>query len=47
MRAFHGRDPEQARLVWHRHLIRTGETVCAVLRAAMPAEAWAEEAQPA
>jgi DNA-binding GntR family transcriptional regulator len=47
MRAFHARDPEQARLVWRRHLIRTGETVCAVLRAPKPPEARAEEAQPA
>jgi len=32
MAAFHARDPERARQVWRRHLIRTGETVCAVLR---------------
>jgi hypothetical protein len=32
MAAFHARDPEQARLVWRRHLLRTGETVCGVLK---------------
>ena len=35
MRAFHRRDAEEARRVWRRHLIRTGETVCAVLEAAI------------
>lgn len=32
MAAFHARDPERARLVWRRHLMRTGETVCGVLQ---------------
>jgi DNA-binding GntR family transcriptional regulator len=32
MAAFHARDPERARLVWRRHLLRTGETVCSVLK---------------
>lgn len=31
MAAFHARDPERARQVWRRHLLRTGETVCSVL----------------
>ncbi|WP_238120967.1 MULTISPECIES: GntR family transcriptional regulator [unclassified Xanthobacter] len=34
MRALHARDADAARRVWKRHLLRTGETVCAVLRAA-------------
>lgn len=32
MTALHARDAEAARRVWKRHLVRTGETVCAVLR---------------
>jgi DNA-binding GntR family transcriptional regulator len=32
MAAFHARDPDRARLVWRKHLLRTGETVCAVLK---------------
>jgi DNA-binding GntR family transcriptional regulator len=32
MAAFHARDPERVRLIWHRHLLRTGETVCGVLQ---------------
>ncbi|WP_210255242.1 GntR family transcriptional regulator [Ancylobacter pratisalsi] len=31
MQALHARDAEAARRVWQRHLLRTGETVCAVL----------------
>jgi DNA-binding GntR family transcriptional regulator len=34
MTALHARDDEAARRVWKRHLLRTGETVCAVLAAA-------------
>jgi len=34
MAALHDRDTEAARRVWKRHLLRTGETVCAVLAAA-------------
>lgn len=34
MEALHRHDAEAARKVWRRHLIRTGETVCAVLEAA-------------
>lgn len=34
MAALHARDPEAARRIWKRHLLRTGETVCAVLAAA-------------
>lgn len=34
MTALHARDAEAARRVWKRHLLRTGETVCAVVAAA-------------
>ncbi len=34
MTALHARDADAARRVWKRHLLRTGETVCAVLKAA-------------
>ncbi|MFD1704694.1 GntR family transcriptional regulator [Methylopila henanensis] len=33
MAALHARDADAARRVWKRHLLRTGETVCAVLAA--------------
>jgi len=33
MTALHARDAEAARRVWKRHLLRTGETVCAVVAA--------------
>jgi len=33
MAALHARDPEAARRIWKHHLLRTGETVCAVLEA--------------
>jgi DNA-binding GntR family transcriptional regulator len=42
MDAFHARDPEQARLVWRRHLLRTGETVCGVLKSEMASSAVAK-----
>lgn len=32
MAALHARDPERARQIWQRHLLRTGETVCSVLK---------------
>ena len=44
MAALHARDAEAARRVWRRHLIRTGETVCAVLEAAGIVDAPAEVA---
>ncbi|MFG1465013.1 GntR family transcriptional regulator [Xanthobacter sp. DSM 24535] len=47
MQAFHRRDPELARTVWRRHLIRTGETVCAVLGAITAAELALEVADSA
>ncbi len=31
MNSFRAKDPEKARIVWKRHLLRTGETVCGVL----------------
>ncbi|MFG1359369.1 GntR family transcriptional regulator [Xanthobacter pseudotagetidis] len=43
MAALHARDAETARRVWRRHLIRTGETVCAVLEAAAMTDAVADE----
>lgn len=36
MSAFHARDALEAGRVWRRHLVRTGETVCAVLAAVQP-----------
>ncbi|GLK86871.1 hypothetical protein GCM10017653_49410 [Ancylobacter defluvii] len=49
MAALHDRDPEAARRVWKRHLLRTGETVCAVLASAgrEPSSAEAVAASPA
>ncbi|MBB6305882.1 GntR family transcriptional regulator [Xanthobacter tagetidis] len=44
MDALHARDAEAARRVWRRHLIRTGETVSAVLEAAGIADAEGDEA---
>lgn len=43
MAALHARDAEAARRVWRRHLIRTGETVSAVLEAAGIAGAEVDE----
>jgi DNA-binding GntR family transcriptional regulator len=46
MAAFHARDPERARLVWRRHLLRTGETVCGVLKSKMGSSAAVKEPAP-
>ncbi len=46
MAAFHARDPEQARQVWRRHLLRTGETVCGVLKREMGSSAAVKEPAP-
>ncbi|WPO42206.1 GntR family transcriptional regulator [Tardiphaga sp. 42S5] len=43
MAAFHARDPERARLVWRKHLLRTGETVCSVLNSETKPSAAATE----
>jgi DNA-binding GntR family transcriptional regulator len=43
MAAFHARDPERARLVWRRHLLRTGETVCGVLNSEIGSSAAMKE----
>ncbi len=43
MAAFHTRDPERARLVWRRHLLRTGETVCGVLKSEIGGSAAVKE----